>query len=129
MNATSKVVLIVDDEPGIRDMLRWCLRDRGFEIKTARDGEEALRVLRDGGVDLVVTDLTMPRLDGFQLLESAKAAAPGLAIIVITGFATVEMAVFAMRKGAADVLLKPVEPRHLVARIDEIFWQRRFHYD
>ena len=75
--------------------------------------------LAAGGVDLVVTDITMPRLGGFDLLEAASSMLPRTPVIVMTGFGTVEMAVHAMRRGASDFLLKPFDARHLAARIQE----------
>lgn len=114
-----KVILVVDDEAGVRDMLRWCLRESDYDIKVARDGEEAVAVVAAGGVDLVVTDLTMPRLGGFGVLEAMAGKLPRTPVIVVTGFGTVEMAVHAMRSGAADFLLKPYDVGYLTARIRE----------
>ncbi len=117
MDESRKVVLIVDDEAGMRDMLRWSLRESEFRVVAARDGEEAAGFLGAGGIDLVVTDVTMPRLGGFGLLEVAARA--GVPVIVMTGFGTVEMAVHAMRRGARDFLLKPFDTELLSARVRE----------
>ncbi len=114
-----KVVLIVDDEPGMRDMLRWSLGDSEFEIVAARDGVEANALLAAGGIDLVITDLTMPRLGGFDVLEAAARTRPRTPVIVMTGFGTVELAVYAMRRGASDFLLKPFDALRLAQRIQE----------
>lgn len=122
MDETRKKVLIVDDEAGMRDMLRWSLHDAEYEILVARDGTEAAELLAAGAVDLVVTDLTMPRLGGFGLLEVA--ARTGTPVIVMTGFGTVEMAVHAMRRGAADFLLKPFDVARLASRISETLTAR-----
>ena len=119
MGESRKVVLIVDDEAGMRDMLRWSLKESEFDIVTARDGAEAAELLAAGGVDLVVTDITLPRLGGFDVLEASAATSPRTPVIVMTGFGTVEMAVHAMRGGAADFLLKPFDVRLLAARILE----------
>jgi len=72
-----------------------------------------------GGVDLVVTDVAMPRLGGYDVLAAAAGTRPRTPAIVMTGFGTVEMAVLAMRRGAADFLLKPFDVRLLAARIRE----------
>lgn len=114
-----KVVLVVDDEAGMRDMLRWTLEESAFHIVLARDGEEAAALLAAGGVDLVVTDITMPRLGGFGVLEAAAGTSPRTPVIVMTGFGTVEMAVHAMKRGASDFLLKPFDAGRLAARIWE----------
>ncbi len=119
MDESRKVVLIVDDEAGMRDMLRWSLSESEFDIVLARDGTEAAARLAAGGVALVVTDITMPRLGGFGLLEVAAGTSPKTPVIVMTGFGTVEMAVHAMRRGASDFLLKPFDVRLLAARIRE----------
>ncbi|MDE2143372.1 MAG: response regulator [Elusimicrobia bacterium] len=117
MDPTRKVVLIVDDEPGMRDMLRWSLGGEAFDVALARDGEEASALIAAGGVDLVVTDITMPRLGGFAVLEAAGRA--GTPVIMMTGFGTVEMAVHALRRGASDFLLKPFDAARLAERIGE----------
>ena len=117
-----KVVLIVDDEVGMREMLSWSLGGADYEIAVARDGEEAARRLAAGGVDLVVTDVTMPRLGGFAVLELAVRA--GIPVIVMTGFGTVEMAVHAMRRGASDFLLKPFDTQHLAERVTDTLSSR-----
>lgn len=117
MDDSRKVVLIVDDEAGMRDMLRWSLGECEFEIVSARDGREAAALLVAGRVDLVVTDLTMPRLGGFGVVDAAAGTVPATPVIVMTGFGTVEMAVHALRRGACDFLLKPFEVRLLAARI------------
>lgn len=117
--APSKTILLVDDEQGMRDMLRWYLRGSGYRIEVARDGAEAIRALDAGAVNLVVTDITMPRADGFRVIEAARALPTPAAVIAITGFGTVEGAVLAMRRGASDFILKPFDPEVLVRRIRE----------
>lgn len=121
MGELKKVVLIVDDETGMREMLRWSLGESEFEVVTARDGVEAAALLAAGGVDLAVTDITMPRLSGFGVLEAAARTFPATPVIVMTGFGTVEMAVYAMKRGASDFMLKPFDVSQLAARIHEVF--------
>jgi len=124
-NEKRRRILVVDDEPGMRDMLSWYLDGSGYHIETARDGAEAVETLARGGVDLVVTDITMPRADGYRVIEAARAAQPAAAVIAITGFGTVEAAVMAMRRGAADFLLKPFDPEVLIRRIRETLEEAR----
>ncbi|MBI2384458.1 MAG: response regulator [Elusimicrobia bacterium] len=119
MGESRKVVLIVDDEAGMRDMLRWTFGGSEFVVVVARDGREAAELLSEGGIDLVVTDVTMPRQGGYDVLEAAAGTRPRTPAIVMTGFGTVEMAVLAMRRGAVDFLLKPFDVRLLAARIRE----------
>lgn len=112
-------LLLVDDELGMRDMLAWALQRLGYSIASARDGQEALNRLVDGGVDLVITDLTMPRQGGLDLLRALAARSGSPPVIVVTGFGTVETAVEAMRLGARDFLLKPYDLDVLLARVRE----------
>ena len=117
---TKPVVLIVDDEQGMRDMLSWHLGQLDFDVRVAADGEAAAELLSREAVDLVITDVTMPRLNGLQLLDVVVRLRPGAAIIMMTGFGTVETAVHVMRKGASDFLLKPFDIEHLMRRVVEV---------
>ncbi|OGR88527.1 MAG: hypothetical protein A3A86_05420 [Elusimicrobia bacterium RIFCSPLOWO2_01_FULL_60_11] len=102
-------ILVVDDEPGFRDMLKWHLDALGVEVATAQDGEEAMKHAAKGNVLLVITDLTMPRLNGLELLSKLKERNPGMEVVILTGFGSVETAVSAMKRGAADFILKPFD--------------------
>jgi len=101
-------ILVVDDERELRDLIAGFLRDEGYEVDGFEDGEAALAALRGTAYDVVLTDLRMPKLDGVELLREALAIYPDLLVIVMTGFATIESAVEAMRLGAYDYLAKPV---------------------
>jgi ATP-dependent Lon protease len=102
-------VLVVDDEPIALENMALILSREGYEIDTAPDGPQALNMLESKEYDLVVSDLKMDRLDGLQLLEKAHEITPAVRFIMITGYATVETAVAAMRKGAAHFLAKPID--------------------
>lgn len=115
-----KRILLVDDEAGMRDMLSWSLRDRGYALERAGNGTEALGVIERHPIDLVITDLTMPQRNGFELLAALRERESPPPVIVVTGFGTVEMAVEAMRLGAADFMLKPFDLARLFARIAEL---------
>lgn len=117
-------LLLVDDEPGMLDMLRWALCRQGYELSQARDGEAALRRLDEGGVDLVITDLTMPQQGGLDLLRALARRPASPPVIVVTGFGTVETAVEAMRLGARDFLLKPYDLDLLLARVRECLHEK-----
>ena len=125
MVKSRKVVLVVDDEAGMRDMLSWSLEMSEYDVVTAHDGEVAAAFIAAGGVDLVITDVAMPRLGGFGLLVIAARTVPRTPVIMMTGFGTVEMAVHAMRLGASDFLLKPFDAGRLAARIQETLRARR----
>ena len=100
-------VLIVDDEDQIRRAWRWMLPQDEFLVAVAPDAEQALEVLRAERIDVVVSDVSMPGLDGMRLLERIKKARPGIEVILMTGYGTVAQAVEAMQNGAFDYLTKP----------------------
>jgi len=107
-------ILAVDDEETMLRVLKRTLAAAGFMVETFADGKAARERLRQGGIDLIVTDLMMPELDGFGLLEAARAVDPEIIIIVITAFSSVESAVKAMKLGAYDFIPKPFDPEHLL---------------
>jgi DNA-binding NtrC family response regulator len=101
-------ILVVDDEKNIREGLREALRLDGYEVILAADGREALDSFERGDVDLVITDLKMPRVSGEDLLKNISSQYPTVPTIILTGHGTIEAAVQAMRDGAYDFLTKPV---------------------
>jgi DNA-binding NtrC family response regulator len=101
-------VLVADDEKNIREGLREALMLDGYEVQLAADGKEALDAVTRGAVDLIVTDLKMPRLSGEELLKQVAAQFPTIPVIILTGHGTIESAVQAMHDGAYDFLTKPV---------------------
>ncbi|QXE85423.1 sigma-54 dependent transcriptional regulator [Geomonas nitrogeniifigens] len=106
-------ILAVDDEPVFRFLLERQLREIGYDVVSAVDGLQALEILEQQTVDLVLSDLVMPRMDGLQLIGSVQKLHPGTPIIVITAHGSVESAVEAMRRGAYDYLEKPYDPEDL----------------
>ena len=114
-----ETVLIVDDEKNYPPILSAVLEEEGFETLTAYSGEEALSVLKNSDVDLVLTDMKMPSLDGIELLERIKEKDPGLPVIMMTAHGTVEKAVEAMQKGAYNYILKPFDNERLVIYVNK----------
>ncbi len=106
-----KVILIVEDDPTVGESIRSLLRKRGYSILLASNGKEALHLFRQEMVDLVITDLVMPKMDGIQLLEEVKNLKPETEVMVISAQATIEKAVQAMKLGAFDFIEKPINPR------------------
>ena len=106
-------ILVVDDEVNMQVVLRAMLKKEGYEVRTALDGREALKVLADDAIDVVVTDLKMPNLDGMGLLERVAAEYPTVPVIMITAHGTVATAVDALKKGAFDYITKPFEQDEL----------------
>jgi signal transduction histidine kinase len=106
-------VLVVDDEEWMRDACEQILQPEGLEVMTAADGQTGLEMARRHSPDLILADLKMPGMDGIAYLQSVKALDPEVAAIVITGYATLEAAVEAMKAGAYDFLAKPFKPADL----------------
>jgi len=106
---TRPQVLVVDDEPNLRRVLGAQLSRDGYEVHAVADGEAALRILQEQYVDVVITDLRMPRLDGLELLRRALALEPELPVVIITAHGTVDNAVAALKSGAFDYITKPFD--------------------
>ena len=107
-------LLIVDDEPHIRQMMRLTLEAVGYQVDEAASGDEGLTRFGDGTVyDAVVLDQKMPGLDGLEALQRMKKRAPDACVVMATAFASIELAVDAMRLGATDFLRKPMTPETL----------------
>ena len=106
-----KVILIVEDDPNVGESIRLLLKKRGFSILLASNGKEALHLFRQENVDLVITDLVMPKMDGIELLEAVKGLKPETEVIVISAQGTIEKVVQAMKLGAFDFIEKPINPR------------------
>jgi two-component system response regulator FlrC len=108
------VVLIVEDDPALRDALAATVELAGFAVKSASDGTQAMQVLENQPVQLVVSDVQMDGMDGHTLLQKVKANLPQLPVVLMTAYGTIQKAVEAMRAGAADYLVKPFDAEALV---------------
>jgi two-component system, OmpR family, phosphate regulon sensor histidine kinase PhoR len=106
-------VLIIDDEKRIRDACQRLLIEEGFDVDSAENGEIGLKKIEDAHFDIILLDLMMPGISGFDVLASVKSLHPDTLIIVITGYATIEHSIEAMKKGAFDFLPKPFSPKDL----------------
>src|SRR5207248_6364730 len=103
-------ILIVDDEEPIRQVLTEVLGGSGYVVRTAADGEEALRELSARDYDAVVTDVRMPRMDGLSLVRAIQQVAPDSTVIVMSAYGSHDLAIEAMKAGAYDYLGKPFRP-------------------
>lgn len=110
-------ILVVDDEPNYLIILAEILRDEGFEVFTAENGEKALDIVRTTDLDLVLTDMQMPVMGGMELLRQVNAINHNLPVIMLTAYGEVEKAVAAMRDGAFNYLTKPFKNDELIANI------------
>ena len=105
-NATPRI-LVVDDEPKVRDILAKALRTLDFIVETAADGPSALELLRHGSFDLLVTDLRMPGMDGLALIRGARRIVADIPVVVITAFSSEASAIEAINIGVCGYLTKP----------------------
>jgi len=113
-------ILIVDDDRNLNRGISTFLTTNHFESLSAYNGEEGLEILDKEKIDLVISDLQMPKLDGIGLLEKLNKKKLGTPVIIMTAFASVENAVEAMRKGADDYLTKPINLKELLIKIEKI---------
>jgi len=114
-----ETVLIVDDEKNYPLILSAVLEEEGFETFTANSGLDALEILKNADVDLVVTDMKMPSMGGMELLEKIKLEDEDLPVIMMTAHGTVDKAVEAMQKGAYSYILKPFDNEQLVIYVNK----------
>ncbi len=112
-------ILVVDDELGMRVGCQRALESEGYHVETAADGEQGLEILQSGSFDLVLLDMMMPGIGGSEMLERIAALDPNLVCIVITGYATVELAVQAIKKGAYDFIAKPFDSDTLLLTVGQ----------
>ncbi len=109
--------LLVDDEQAFIEVMAERLRQRGYEVECAFSGKAALdRLEKEGIIDVVVLDVRMPGMDGIQTVKEIKKRHPLIEVIMLTGHATVETAVEAVKQGAMDYLEKPCDPDDLIAK-------------
>jgi DNA-binding NtrC family response regulator len=118
-------ILVVDDEPNARAALRTILTEEGYEITEAADGEEGLARLQEWSPDLVLADVRMPRMDGLALLRKAKESGSDATFVMMTAFASIEAAVQAMKAGAENYLVKPLDVGAVLVFLDKALEKRR----
>jgi two-component system, NtrC family, response regulator AtoC len=118
-------ILVIDDEDSIREVVRIALKNASFEVDEAADGKSALAMLRQYPYNVIITDIRLPGATGDAILEEAISLFPETIIIVMTGFATIQSAVGAMRRGAYDYLPKPFQLDELVMRVEKGLEERR----
>ncbi len=109
-----ETILIVDDEKNYLTILSALLEEEGYEVLSAPGGREAFDIHKTADLDLVLTDMKMPKMDGIELLEKIKADDPDLPVIMMTAHGTVDKAVEAMQKGAYTYILKPFDNERLI---------------
>lgn len=122
-------ILVVDDEAVIREGLQRTLDGERFAVETCRSGHAAIELLQEKDYDLIITDLKMPGMNGIEVLKAVKGLQPDVPVIMITGYATVDTAVEAMKNGATDYISKPFTPEQIMEKIDKSIEQRAVMVD
>ena len=110
---TRSRILVVDDERIMQDVLRDILSDSGYEVETVENGQIALEEIDASDYALVFADIRMPVMDGMEFLRRARDAKPDISIIMMTGYASIDVAVEAMKLGAHDFITKPFNLEHV----------------
>jgi DNA-binding NtrC family response regulator len=114
-------VLVIDDEVGVLNHLKVLLtQSRRYEVETLSDSTKAMEVIACGCFDAILLDMIMPKVDGLEVLRYVKTRHPHIGVVVISGVEDVRLAVDAMKLGAQDYLLKPVEEGELLEALDRV---------
>src|ERR1700690_4047292 len=100
-------ILVVEDERSMREVLKILLEEESYDVTTASDGLEGVEHIKNNVFDLVITDIKMPKADGFEVLKQVKSISPDTIVIMVTAFGTTEAAIEAMKIGAYDYIHKP----------------------
>lgn len=125
-------ILVIDDEERMRRILEMSLSEQGYKVYLGENGEEGIKILENKDVDLVITDMKMPGIDGIKVLEKAKEMDRERPVILMTAYGTIETAVRAMKEGAYDYILKPFELEEMnvlvekALRLTRILRENRF---
>jgi two-component system sensor histidine kinase/response regulator len=122
---TEANILVIDDEPGIREGCKRALTLEDFFVETAQDGEQALSRMRSGHFDLALIDVMMPGISGIDLISLIHQHDPDIVCIIITGYATIELAVTAIKRGAYDFLTKPFTTDDLLLVVNQGLERRK----
>lgn len=120
MAHAKQVILIVDDEEGLREGLSRLLEGEGYAIVAAETGEEALQILQQSHIDLVLTDMRMPGMSGIDLLKKIRESYGELGVIILTGYGQIESYIEAMNSGAIEYVSKPFKVNELKFIVNKV---------
>lgn len=118
--AAKNRILVVDDEEALRAVLGTELESEGYLVKSAADGEEAIRILQGESFHLILLDIKMPNVDGFEVLKFVKQKAPQTKVIMLTGFADLKNAIESKKLGAEDFVSKPYDLVDLLTTVERV---------
>jgi DNA-binding NtrC family response regulator len=113
-------ILVVDDEDALRTVLSSELEGEGYEVNTAGDGDEAIAIVEKNEFNLVLLDIKMPKVDGFEVLKFIKEKKPHIKVIMLTGFADLKNAIESKKLGAEDFVSKPYDLVDLLTTIERV---------
>nr|MBP7462171.1 response regulator [Candidatus Delongbacteria bacterium] len=113
-------ILIVDDEYFIREIFSDYLNLKGFEVDTAKSGLEAMEKISVRDYELVITDLNMPQMNGIELLQRLRQSLNPVPVIIITGYPSIDTAINAIKQGATDYLIKPINLEEILIKVNRI---------
>jgi diguanylate cyclase (GGDEF)-like protein len=123
---TPSRLLIIDDEESVRLLLKDLLEETGYEVRTAKSGEEALQMIRIATYDIIITDLRLRGMHGLEVVKEVRAIDPGIDVIVMTGYASVNSAVESMKAGAIDYITKPFNSDHIKMVVQKSLDRREY---
>ncbi len=118
--AAKNKILVVDDEDALRTVLSAELAGEGYQVTTAADGQEAINVLTSSAFDLILLDIKMPNVDGFEVLKFVKEKHPKTKVIMLTGFADLKNAIESKKLGAEDFVSKPYDLVDLLTTVERV---------
>lgn len=114
-------ILIIDDDPIIRLGISQFLTSQGYSVSSCADGNEGITAIENGLFDLIITDLKLPHHDGFEMLKKAKTISPKTGVIIITGHTDVDRALYVLKEGAFDYIVKPFSHEDLFVAVNVFF--------
>lgn len=118
--AVKNKILVVDDEEALRTVLSTELEGEGYQVSTAGDGEEAMKILGSQQFHLILLDIKMPNVDGFEVLKFVKQHQPSTKVIMLTGFADLKNAIESKKLGAEDFVSKPYDLVDLLTTVERV---------
>jgi DNA-binding NtrC family response regulator len=121
MGKNGTKILVVDDDEIVREVITTLLNGEGYTVRAAKDGLDAIRILRTDNISLVITDLRMPGADGIEVLREAVKIDPDRAVIILTAYGTLDIALKAIREGAYDYMTKPFKMEEMVIRVHNAY--------
>lgn len=122
---TYQKILVIDDEINLRNTLALILQHSGYQVTTAGDGKEAMQLIKTDTFDLAFLDLMLPDIDGLSLLPEIRKELPLMPILILTAHATLDSAMTAVRQGARDYIVKPIDPQYILTRLGEVLTEQQ----